>query len=70
MVRFGHRIKTHGYGWQLRQPTPGTYLWRTPHSYWYRVDTDGTHPLGRDPDLVVHENSDLPMPTPAPMPTR
>lgn len=51
MVRFGHRVKTHGRGWQLHQPTSGVYLWRTPHHYWFRVDNDGTHPLGRDPDL-------------------
>jgi len=54
MVRFGHRVKTHGRGWRLRQPTPGTYLWRTPHGYWYRVDADGTHPLGMNPDLPTH----------------
>ncbi len=53
--RRGHRIKTHGHGWIHRQPTPGTYLWRTPHGYWYRVDNDGTHPLGRDPDLTAYE---------------
>jgi hypothetical protein len=51
LVRFGHRVKTHARGWSHRQPVPGTYLWRTPHGYWFRVDTDGTHPLGRDPDL-------------------
>ena len=53
--RRGHRIKTHGHGWVHRQPRPGVYLWRTPHGYWFRVDNDGTHPLGRDPDLSVHE---------------
>ena len=40
-----------GRGWRMRQPSPGVYLWRTPHGYWFRVDDDGTHPLGRDPDL-------------------
>jgi hypothetical protein len=50
MVRFGHRVKTHGRGWRHRQPSPGVYLWRTPHGYWFRVDRHGTHPLGRDPD--------------------
>ncbi len=53
MVRFGHRVKTHGRGWQHRQPRPGVYLWRTPHGYWFRVDRTGTRPLGRDPDLGV-----------------
>jgi hypothetical protein len=41
MIRFGHRIKTHATGWTMQQPTPGVYLWRTPHGYWYRVDNDG-----------------------------
>jgi len=54
VIRFGHRVKTFGRGWQLRQPTPGVYLWRTPHGYWFRVDNNGTHPLGRDPDLSAH----------------
>jgi hypothetical protein len=48
MVRFGHRVKTHGRGWRHRQPSPGVYLWRTPHGYWFRVDRHGSHPLGRD----------------------
>lgn len=52
LVRFAHRVKTHGHGWRHHQPRPGTYLWRTPHGYWYRVDNDGTHPLGKDPDPV------------------
>jgi hypothetical protein len=55
MVRFAHRIKTHGRGWQHSQPSPGTYLWRTPLHYWYRVDNDGTKPLGRDPDLTGYQ---------------
>lgn len=58
LVRFGHRVKTFGRGWQLRQPTAGVYLWRTPHGYWLRVDNDGTHPLGRDPDLTAHDPPD------------
>ena len=55
MHRFGHRVKTHGRGWVHRQPRPGVYLWRTPHGYWFRVDNDGTHPLGRDPDLREYQ---------------
>jgi hypothetical protein len=51
MVRFGHRVKTFGRGWAARQPAAGTYLFRTPHGYWTRVDNDGTHYLGGDPDL-------------------
>ena len=45
MTRFGHRVKTHASGWRHHQPTPGVYLWRTPHGYWCRVDQHGTHPL-------------------------
>src|SRR5690606_23389589 len=47
LTRFPHRLKTHG-GWQLRQPVPGVYLWRSPHGYWWRVDHLGTHRLGRE----------------------
>ncbi|HET6626185.1 MAG TPA: hypothetical protein VFG63_07330 [Nocardioidaceae bacterium] len=40
LVRFHHRLKTHG-RWRLRQPEPGTYLWRSPHGwYWRAVATD------------------------------
>jgi len=53
MIRYGHRIKTHGRGWRHRQPAPGLYLWRTPHGYWYRVDRHGTRPLGKDPDSLL-----------------
>jgi hypothetical protein len=53
MIRYGHRIKTHGRGWRHRQPAPGLYLWRTPHGYWYRVDRHGTRPLGKDPDSML-----------------
>jgi hypothetical protein len=49
LTRFAHRVKTHGRGWRHHQPTPGVYLWRTPHGYWYQVDTTGTHPLGQHP---------------------
>ena len=46
LARFPHRLKTHG-GWRLEQPSPGTWEWTTPHGYHYRVDHNGTHPLGR-----------------------
>jgi len=48
LARFPHRLKTHG-GWHLGQPTPGAWEWTTPHGYHYRVDHNGTHPLGRHP---------------------
>ena len=44
-IRYHHRIKTHG-GWQVCQPEPGTWLWRSPHHRIYLVNASGTHPLG------------------------
>ena len=44
-TRYHHRLKTHG-GWQVRQPEPGTWLWRSPHHRIYLVNATGTHPLG------------------------
>jgi hypothetical protein len=43
--RHHHRVKTFG-GWQVRQPEPGTWLWRSPHHRTYLVNAKGTHPLG------------------------
>jgi hypothetical protein len=48
LVRRHHRLKTHG-GWQVRQPEPGTWLWRSPHQRIYLVNATGTHPLGDTP---------------------
>jgi hypothetical protein len=44
-VRRHHNQKTHG-GWHVRQPEPGTWLWRSPHGRIYLVNATGTHPLG------------------------
>jgi hypothetical protein len=44
-TRYHHRLKTHA-GWQVRQPEPGTWLWRSPHGWIYLVKASGTHPLG------------------------
>jgi hypothetical protein len=30
-IRRHHRLNTHG-GWQVRQPEPGTWLWRSPNT--------------------------------------
>jgi hypothetical protein len=46
--RHHHRIKTHS-PWQLRQPTAGTYLWRSPHGHIYLVTPAGTQTLGHTP---------------------
>ena len=47
-TRTNHNQKTHG-GWQVRQPEPGTWLWRSPHGRIYLVNATGTHPLGDTP---------------------
>jgi hypothetical protein len=44
MSRFPHRVKTYG-RWRVRQPSPGVYLWRSPHGYYWVVDHTGTHPV-------------------------
>jgi hypothetical protein len=44
-TRRHHRLKTHS-AWQVRQPEPGTWLWRSPHHRIYLVNATGTHPLG------------------------
>jgi Domain of unknown function (DUF222) len=44
-VRYHHRIKTFS-GWQVRQPEPGIWLWRSPHRRIYLINASGTHPLG------------------------
>jgi hypothetical protein len=47
-IRFEHRIKTHG-RWQIRQPEPGVWIWRSPHGAHYMVSNAGTHNLGNGP---------------------
>jgi hypothetical protein len=44
-VRRHHNLKTHG-RWHVRQPEPGTWLWRSPSRRIYLVNATGTHPLG------------------------
>ena len=44
-VRRNHRHKTHA-GWQVRQPEPGIWLWRSPHRRIYLINATGSHPLG------------------------
>ena len=46
LTRRHHRLKTHG-GWQLAQPFPGIWIWRSPHGRHYLVDHTGTTPLGK-----------------------
>jgi hypothetical protein len=47
-ARGHHNQKTHG-SWQVRQPEPGVWLWRSPHHRIYLVNATGTHPLGNTP---------------------
>ena len=44
-TRRHHRLKTHG-RWRVRQPEPGTWLWRSPRHRIYLINPSGTHPLG------------------------
>jgi hypothetical protein len=36
-------------GWQVWQPEPGTWLWRSPHGWIYLVNATGTHSLRQHP---------------------
>jgi hypothetical protein len=45
VCRGHHRAKTHG-GWIYRFIRPGSYLWVSPHGYWYYRDGLGTTDLG------------------------
>ncbi len=45
LTRRHHRIKTHS-RWQVKQPFPGIYLWRSPHGRYWLVDHTGTRRLG------------------------
>ena len=42
MTRWHHRVKTHN-RWQVRQPFPGMFVWRSPHGRYHLVDHTGTH---------------------------
>ncbi len=44
LTRHHHRIRTHS-KWQVKQPFPGIYLWRSPHGRYWLVDHTGTHRL-------------------------
>jgi len=45
LCRGHHRAKTHD-RWRYRFIRPGTYLWASPHGYWYYRDGLGTTDLG------------------------
>jgi hypothetical protein len=44
MTRLHHRLKTHG-RWQVAQPYPGIFVWRSPHGATYLVDHTGSRKL-------------------------
>jgi hypothetical protein len=44
MNRHHHRIKTHG-PITVKQPTMGTYIWRTPHRHYRMTNNTGTHEI-------------------------
>jgi hypothetical protein len=68
MVRFHHRVKTHG-AWRLRQPFPGIFVWRDPHGRHYLVDHTGTRATrATGAELLTDWNSEIELevqPTPA-----
>ncbi len=48
LSRRTHRAKTHG-GWQLTQPEPGVFHWRSPAGYEYIVTAAGTTRISAPP---------------------
>lgn len=52
LARSHHNAKTEGH-FQVHQPLPGVYLWRSPSGHWYRVDPTGTHALGRETPTLL-----------------
>jgi hypothetical protein len=64
--RHHHRIKTFG-RWQLTCLSPGRYLWRSPHGFWFLVDQDGTHRL---PDKLDRAFRKIDDPTHSPVAER
>ena len=49
-----HNAKTEG-AFTCHQPLPGMFLWRTPTGHWYQVDSQGTHPLGRETPAILRQ---------------
>jgi hypothetical protein len=41
--RFGHRVKTHARGWNVRRLDHKTLEWTTPHGFVFEVGPTGTH---------------------------
>ncbi|WUJ75262.1 hypothetical protein OG809_18755 [Kribbella soli] len=45
LSRFGHRVKTHARGWNVRRIDHKTLEWTTPHGFMFEVGPTGTHRL-------------------------
>jgi len=43
LSRFGHRVKTHARGWNVRRIDHKTLEWSTPHGFIFEVGPNGTH---------------------------
>jgi hypothetical protein len=43
LSRFGHRVKTHARGWNVRRLDHKTLEWTTPHGFVFEVGPAGTH---------------------------
>lgn len=56
--RSSHRAKTHA-GWQLTQPTPGTFDWTSPLGYTYCVDHQGSGPRSTTTEETYQFDPDL-----------
>jgi Domain of unknown function (DUF222) len=52
-----HLFKTHG-GWQVSQPSPGYFVWRTPTGHTYTKDPDEIGPIIEDPPAQSDEAQD------------
>jgi hypothetical protein len=52
MGRRAHRIKTMRRGWAYQRMDTDVHLWRTPSGYWFRVDPEGTHAIGKHPSFM------------------
>nr|WP_239579376.1 DUF222 domain-containing protein [Microlunatus panaciterrae] len=48
LTTYHHRLKTFS-RWRLRQPDPGSYLWRSPHGWIFLTNGSGSHNLGDNP---------------------
>ncbi|WUJ69055.1 hypothetical protein OG809_28575 [Kribbella soli] len=45
LSRFGHRVKTHARGWNVRRVDHKTLEWTTPHGFMFEIGPTGTHRL-------------------------